>query len=241
MMKFELGEKYCWAEQLGLSDQPLPLVILLSGDDSVQQLSEICEMLLPQIDSRNCRAFLIAGFGPIDWNRDYTPWYLEGTNGLIFAGKANETLDFMKNTLVPMLQSRFSLNGEVYPVGYSLGGLTALYVHCMLGFTGCGSCSGSLWFPGWLEFLQEHQPSGKVYLSLGGKEEKTKDPLMCEVVTATQKSKELIAKSAKVTYVKEPGGHFREIPQRIGRAILWLLNPWSPKKSNKFSIHYGNK
>ena len=40
MMKFALDEKYCWAEQLGSSDQPVPLVILLSGDDSVQQLSD---------------------------------------------------------------------------------------------------------------------------------------------------------------------------------------------------------
>jgi len=225
MMKFALDEKFCWAEQLGSSDQPVPLVILLSCDDCVQQLSEISEMLLPLIETGECRPFLITGFGPIDWNRDFTPWYLEGTGGRIFAGKADETLDFMKNTLLPELQSLYSLNGEVYPVGYSLGGLTAFYAHCRLGFTGCGSCSGSLWFPGWLEFLQKHQPSGKIYLSLGGKEEKTKDPLMREVGTATQKSKELIAKSVKVIYVKEPGGHFREIPQRIGRAILWLLKP----------------
>ena len=224
MMKFELGEKYYWAEQLGSSDQPLPLVILLTGDDGMRQLPEISEMLLPRIEAGKCRPFLITGFGPIEWNRDFSPWYLEGTDGRIFAGKADETLSFLKNTLLPALQNLFSLNGEVYPVGYSLGGLAALYAHCLLGFSGCGSCSGSLWFPGWLEFLQKHQPSGKVYLSLGGKEEKTKDPLMHEVGIATQKSKELIAKSAKVTYVKEPGGHFREIPQRIGRAILWLLN-----------------
>lgn len=226
MMEFILDEKYCWAEQLGSPDQPVPLVILLTGDDSVHQLPEIREMLLAWIEAGKCQPFLITGFGPIVWDRDFAPWYVEGTGGRIFAGKADETLDFMKNTLLPALQSLFSLNGEVYPVGYSLGGLTAFYAHCRLGFTGCGSCSGSLWFPGWLEFLQKHQPSGKVYLSLGGKEEKTKDPLMCKVGTATQRSKELIARSAKVTYVKEPGGHFREIPQRIARAILWLLKPY---------------
>ncbi len=225
MMKFVLDQKYCWAEQLGPSDQPVPLVILLTGDDSVQQLSEIREMLLLRIEAGECRPFLITGFGPIDWDRDFSPWYLEGTGGRIFAGKADKTLGFMKNALLPMLQSIFSLSGEVYPVGYSLGGLTSLYAHCRSGFSGCGSCSGSLWFPGWLEFLQKHQPSGKVYLSLGGKEEKAKDPLMCEVGKATQKSKKLVAKSAKVIYVKEPGGHFREISQRIGRAILWLLEP----------------
>src|SRR5665647_2197602 len=100
MMKFVLDEKYCWAVQLGSSDQAMPLVILLSGDDSVQQLSEISEMLLPMIEAGECRPFLITGFGPIDWNRDFTPWYLEGTGGRIFAGKADETLDFMKNTLL---------------------------------------------------------------------------------------------------------------------------------------------
>ncbi|MDA8442480.1 MAG: alpha/beta hydrolase-fold protein [Peptococcaceae bacterium] len=225
MIKVTLGEKYYWAEQLGAPDQPAPLVILLSGDESVQHMPVIRELLLPQIEAGRCQAFVIAGFGPTDWNRDYTPWHFADTGGRIFAGKADETLEFMQNIVVPALQSKFSLNGEVYPVGYSLGGLTALYAHCRLGFSGCGSCSGSLWFPGWLDFLRQHRPSGKVYLSLGGKEENTKDPLISEVGTITQKSKELIAQSAKVTYVKEPGGHFREIPQRIGRAILWLLKP----------------
>lgn len=68
-------------------------------------------------------------------------------------------------------------------------------------------------------------PSGKVYLSLGGKEEKIKDLLMCQVGIVTQKTKELITKSTQLVYFKEPGGHFKEVPQRIGRAILWLLKP----------------
>ncbi len=222
-MKFELAEKNCWVEQIGSSKEPMPLVILLSGEYEEETLHEIREMLLYQIDKGNCQAFIIAGFGPIDWERDYSPWYLERNNGRIFQGKADETLDFMKNTLLPELHKNFFLNGEVYPVGYSLGGLTSLYAHCSIGFTGCGSCSGALWFPGWLKFLEDHLPSGKVYLSLGGKEEKTKDSLMCQVGIMTQKTKDLIAKSTEVTYFKEPGGHFKQVPQRIGRAILWLL------------------
>jgi len=225
MLEFELAKKNCWAEQIGLSNQPMPLVILLSGDFEEESFSEIREMLIKQINQGNCQPFLIAGFGHIDWDRDYSPWYLEGSKDRIFEGKADETIDFMANILLPELKQRFPLNGEVYPVGYSLGGLTAIYAHCSIGFTGCGSCSGALWFPGWLDYVQEHLPTGKVYLSLGGKEDKTKDSLMCKVGITTQQTKELIAKSAKVTYVKEPGGHFKEVPQRIGRAIWWLLNP----------------
>ncbi|MGB4659932.1 MAG: alpha/beta hydrolase-fold protein [Mobilitalea sp.] len=223
MLKFELKEKDCWAEQIGLSNQPLPLILLLSGDFEEENFAEIREMLTPQIEKGNCQSFLIAGFGPIDWDRDYSPWYLERSKERIFGGKADEMIDFMNNTLLPELQKKFSLNGEVYPVGYSLGGLAAIYAHCKIGFNGCGSCSGALWFPGWTDYVQEHLPSGKVYLSLGGKEEKTKDTLMCQVGTATQQTKELSAQSAEVIYVKEPGGHFKEVPQRIGRAILWLL------------------
>ena len=224
-MKFELSEKHCWVEQIGLSNKPMPLIILLAGEYEEQTMLKMREMLLRQIDEGNCRAFIIAGFGPIDWERDYSPWYLEGNNDRIFQGKADETLDFMKNALLPEIQKRFSINNEVYPVGYSLGGLTAIYGHCSIGFTGCGSCSGALWFPGWLEFLQEHLPSGRVYMSLGGKEERTKDSLICQVGINTQKTKELISKSTEVIYFKEPGGHFKEVPQRIGRAILWLLKP----------------
>lgn len=222
-MKFQLNEKHCWVEQIGSSNQPMPLIILLSGEYEEHTLSGIREMLLQQIDEGNCKAFIIAGFGPIDWDRDYSPWYLERNNGRVFEGKADEIIDFMKNTLIPELQKSFLLNGEVYPVGYSLGGLTAIYAQCSIGFTGCGSCSGALWYPGWLEFVKKHLPSGKVYLSLGGKEEKTKDSLMCQVGIITQKTKELISKSTEVVYFKEPGGHFKEVPQRIARAILWLL------------------
>jgi len=53
-------------------------------------------MLFPQIEAGKCRPFLISGFGPIDWNRDFAPWYLEGTGIMISILQLGE--DYYKDT-----------------------------------------------------------------------------------------------------------------------------------------------
>lgn len=145
-----------------------------------------------------------------------------GKPGTRLCGEARALLPRVQETIA-RLQARHALGEAVYPVGYSLGGLAALYFHCEAGFSGCGSCSGSLWYPGWLEYLEARAPGGKIYLSLGGKEKNARDPLMRTVEEATCQTKALLSASARCTFVHEPGGHFRDVPQRLARAIAWLL------------------
>ena len=184
MTEFVLDGFSCRAE--GSGDV---LVMLFSGFDE-QLFREVCG-LVP-----DCRCVL-AEFGEIDWDRDYSPW--EASSG----GRRL--------------------------CGYSLGGLFALYADALWDeprLCGAASCSGSTWFPGWLEFQRLHPLRGRIFLSLGGKEKNSPDPLMAQVEQTTMEVKRLAERSPEVTqtvFVHESGGHFSKVPQRIARGINGII------------------
>lgn len=221
-----LGGRACWAVPLGAGAGPLPLIVLFAGEPA-ELLPPLADFLAPALAAGRCPPFVLAGYGPVDWDADYTPWPVQDPTGRVFSGGAARQQPFLTLEFLPALAARFPLDGRVFPVGYSLGGLAALYHHCELGFSGCGCCSGSLWYPGWLPYLQAHAPAGPVYLSVGGKEKNTRHPWMCRVEDAAAASRQLLARAAPAVFVKEPGGHSHQVPQRIGHAILWLLRQQS--------------
>lgn len=146
MTEFVLDGFSCRAE--GSGDV---LVMLFSGFDE-QLFREVCG-LVP-----DCRCVL-AEFGEIDWDRDYSPWEAS-SGGRRFSGGAERLLAFLPD-FTAELEKRFGRFGSVYLCGYSLGGLFALYADALWDeprLCGAASCSGSTWFPGWLEF-QRLQPA----------------------------------------------------------------------------------
>ena len=81
---------------------------------------------------------------------------------------------------------------EHWLMGYSLAGLFALWAAYESDvFSGIVCCSGSLWFPDWDHYVRDHviQSKCSVYLSLGGKEEKTKNKVMAAVGDRTRRRK----------------------------------------------------
>ena len=85
---------------------------------------------------------------------------------------------------------------EHWLAGYSLAGLFALWAayECDI-FSGIACCSGSLWFKDWDIYMREHTLKRKcsVYLSLGGKEEKTKNAVMATVGDRTREQEKIVA------------------------------------------------
>ena len=215
-MKEFHGRKWI-IESFGEPTEGAPLIILLAGEDELS--SEFREKL----SAEGVPPLWIAVPCEVDWERDFTPWYVEGTNGRVFYGGADAFGEHVASV-------REALQQELYPektyiVGYSLGGLAAMYLHTKLDFDGCGSCSGSLWYPGWCEYLEEHPPKGKVYLSLGGKEKNTRDPLMVKNPETTERTKQISKRSADaVIFKNEPGSHFKDPDGRLARAIKWLTS-----------------
>lgn len=193
-----------------------PLILLLAG-----RLDELFPALAEKLVSEGVSPLWIASPSVDDWDNDFTPWRVESPNGRIFGGGADALLPSVEAAATALRTELHA--GKVFIAGYSLGGLAAMYFHTKLGLDGCASCSGSLWYPGWTEYLKEHPPTGKVYLSLGGKEKNTTDLLMIENEPMTEKTKAIASKTAeRVIYHREPGGHFRDVEGRIARGIKWL-------------------
>lgn len=167
-----------------------------------------------------------------DWNGDFSPWPSETAfGGESFAGKAGDTLDWLTGSLLSYLYEKELIPAGVkkYIAGYSLSGLFALWAFLELNeFDGAASCSGSLWFPGWLEYMGSHRrnQAGIVYLSLGSKEEKTKNSLMVSVGDNTRECYAMLKQDnhiSKTTLVWNKGGHFANPTERLVKGMLWLL------------------
>ena len=156
-----------------------------------------------------------------DWNRDLSPWKAPavfGSEG--FGGGADSTLNEILDLCTESDRAWFI-------GGYSLAGLFALWAACRTGrFSGVASASPSVWFPGFTEYLRTNPVrSGTVYLSLGDREEKTKNPVMATVGRCIRET-ENILRNQGVRSVLEwnPGNHFRDADLRTARAFAWVLN-----------------
>lgn len=177
----------------------------------------------------NCRLII---FETTDWNGDFSPWRAPAAFGNeSFAGKAPETLLWLTDSLIPKLEKENIIpeGGKKYIAGYSLSGLFALWAFLESDlFDGAASCSGSLWLPGWMEYMESHGRSrdGTVYLSLGTKEEKTRNAAMSAVGDNTRESYARLERDAhisRITLEWNEGGHFANTTDRLVKGMLWLL------------------
>ena len=147
-----------------------------------------------------------------------------GTGKADNAGKAERT-NAADGTLVRFL-----------PViaGYSLAGLFALWAAWNSGyFRRVASVSGSLWYPGFTDYIRDNAPKSgcgektgleKAYFSLGDRESRTRHPLMSRVDACTAEVVERVRSyGIETTFEWNPGNHFDHPDLRMARALAWLL------------------
>ena len=166
-----------------------------------------------------------------DWDRDLSPWPAKGVfRGQDFAGGAEAYRSRLTETLIPALEETLPVRPCCRLIaGYSLAGLFALWTVLTCGrFTGAASVSGSLWYDGFLDFLREHDPFPEVkclYLSLGDREKNAKNPRMAKVEEATGSAARILREKTgfPVPFELNPGGHFRDVPLRMAKAICYLI------------------
>ena len=75
------------------------------------------------------------------------------------------------------------------------------------------------------EYMREHRPyAGSIYLSLGDKEEKTRNSVMASVGDRIREAYELL-KDQQIETVLEwnQGNHFKEADIRTAKAFVWAL------------------
>ena len=155
-----------------------------------------------------------------NWNSDLSPWEAApvfGKEG--FAGKAEYTLSEIEKYCTDRSK-------QYYIGGYSLAGLFSLWAAYQSDmFRGVAAASPSVWFPGFDELMKEQKiRCDKVYLSLGDREEKVKNPVMSTVGVRIREAYELLSEQ-KVNSILEwnEGNHFKDADLRTAKAFSWLL------------------
>ena len=176
-----------------------------------------------------------------------------------FGDGAQKTLDTLINQVIPWAESELTESPAYRVlVGYSLAGLFSLWtgvsqqVACgcqpdtattpqlsgpgapyvdasVATFQRIGAVSGSFWFPGLLDYVDQQLRGGAVglthaYLSLGDREARTPNPQIMHV----RENAELLAsrlESAGITSMFElnRGNHFQNIEGRMQKALNWLV------------------
>ena len=155
-----------------------------------------------------------------DWNNDLSPWTAPPVFGNVpFGDGASATLSHLLDEL-PKTK-------ELYIGGYSLSGLFALWAACNCQvFRGVAAASPSVWFPGFIDYTRQHTPqTGAIYLSLGDKEEKTRNPVMATVGNAIKQLHDIFTEKGIPCILEwNEGNHFRQPDLRMARGFAWLLN-----------------
>ena len=113
--------------------------------------------------------------------------------------------------IVPGVLERltFAPTGK-YLAGYSMAGLFALYSWLTgADWTGVVSCSGSVWFDGFLEWAEAQTPRAtRLWLSVGNRERKTRNLRMQTVEEHTRRLAAHWQERMNVRFTLEQGGHF---------------------------------
>ena len=173
--------------------------------------------------------FLFAAIPVESWNDALSPWKspaVWGKQG--FGGNAADTLRFLMEQVIPTLKQQYPLpeNVKIILGGYSLAGLFALWASTQTDlFYGVAAASPSVWFPGWMEFEQQHlMQAQRVYLSLGNKEEHTKNAVMAAVGDNIRAlHSQLTARGVDCTLEWNSGGHFKDADLRTAKAFRWVM------------------
>jgi len=186
---------------------------------------EVLDQEVEIIKELSGKPFSLVAFMIEDWNQDLTPWAATPVFGKIpFGSGAGDTLEFVTNQLLPVVQEEAPY---VILGGYSLAGLFALWASYQTEkFKGIVAASPSVWYPKWIDYASENKPLSKsIYLSLGEKEEKTKNPVMAQVGVAIRRQHELLTSQIDSTILEwNPGNHFVDSEKRTAEGFAWVMD-----------------
>ncbi len=182
------------------------------------------------------------------WEENFSPWcaprvFAKGPN---FGDGAQKTLDTLINQVIPWTESELT-EPPTYRVlvGYSLAGLFSLWAGVsqpgisqpgvshvdapVATFQRIGAVSGSFWFPGLLDYVDQQLRGGVVdlthaYLSLGDREARTPNP---QIMHVRENAELLASKLEKAgitsTFELNRGNHFQNVEGRMQKALDWLV------------------
>ncbi len=178
------------------------------------------EAEIAEIRRQTASEFCLLAFRVANWNEDLSPWRAPAVFGRQDFGEG------AGRTLAEVLQSLPAGEKTCILGGYSLAGLFALWAACQTPvFSAVAAASPSVWFPGFVDYLKTHEiRTRKVYLSLGDREEKARNPVMATVGDRIRETHALLqASGLRTTLEWNPGNHFADADQRMARAFAWAM------------------
>ncbi len=155
-----------------------------------------------------------------DWNTDLSPWEAPAVFGKEnFGGRAAATLE-------EVLKYTRDADKTYFIGGYSLAALFAIWAAYQKDvFRGVAAASPSIWFPGFLDYMKENRiHTDSVYLSLGDKEERTRNPVMATVGDKIRQAHDLLEVRGKNTVLEwNQGNHFKDPDIRTAQGFAWVM------------------
>ena len=191
---------------------------------------EVLDKEVESIASLTRKAFTLVAFEVKNWQEDLTPWSAPAVFGKSpFGDGAAQTLGFITTELISSLKemSLFDENSmKCLLGGYSLAGLFSLWAgYNTAMFYGIAAASPSVWYQGWIDYASANQPQAlSFYLSLGDKEEKTKNAVMSQVGNCIRTQHDMFEKQGIRTILEwNNGNHFQDSHGRTAKAFAWLM------------------
>ena len=164
----------------------------------------------------------------VSWNDDLTPWPAEGVfkKAKPFGGKAAAFLNRLTLEIIPEAERDLGVkDAERTILGVSLSGLFAVWsAFNSDAFTNIISISGSLWYDGFVEWMNGQTLSPqlkKVCVLLGEKEKNSKEKRMATVEERTLAAANVLKTKSQAAVLFElvEGTHFSPIMPRMERAF----------------------
>lgn len=215
-----LAEKRCLVT---LRNQPD--ILLLQPIDARDTLTQ--EM--PLLAAQTTQSFLHVAFPVETWNVDLSPWDAPPVFGReAFGHGAADTLDWLRSRLMPEVRAKYAISPDAPVIlgGYSLAGLFSLWCAAQVDdFAAVAAMSPSVWFPGWRAYADQHALRSRVvYLSLGDREERSRNPVLATVGEAVrQQDTRFAAQGIRHILRWHPGNHFQGVEARCAAGFAWCI------------------
>ena len=191
------------------SESESPVIYLNTFHDESRKVYETAQ-------ATGCPPFTLVAISNLDWNQDMAPWDSPAAfkKGEPFTSGADDYLRLLVEEIISRAEKELPVPPAWRGIaGYSLAGLFALYtIYQTDVFSRVGCMSGSLWFPGFKEYIFSHEPKRQpdcVYFSLGDKEAKTRNPVLKTVQENTEEIQTFYQnKGIDTVFQLNPGNHF---------------------------------
>ncbi len=214
---FRIGDRLCYSYNCGM-DADILLIQPVDEHD-MAAMNEELEAIKQQTDV----SFRLVAMMINDWQKELTPWAAPAVFGKVpFGDGAAETLTFINDELLPKMEYRRVLLG-----GYSLAGLFALWAGYNTDrFDAIAAASPSVWYPRWMEYAASQRwKTDTIYLSMGDKEERTKNPTMARVGDCIRRQFQLLEEQGTNSTLEwNEGNHFRDAHLRMAKGFAWIMN-----------------